>query len=366
MHRVIGHIDLDYFYAQVEEVQNPSIKGRPVIVCVFSGRSEDSGVVSTANYKARELGVRSGTPISLAKKKLLGSAPVVIPMDHKKYETVSERVMQDVAEHVDILEPTGIDEAFFDLTSSTGGDYAKARRSAENIKQSIMLNESLTCSIGLGRSKVVAKLGSDMAKPGGLIVILPESTESFLRNLPVTKLYGVGPKTASSLKELGIDAIGGLARADPQDLESKFGRKLSAYLLASSKGEDDDPVQPGSEPTQYSRVITLKEDTRNAEEAFNQLSEAVASLQEKVSSTNKSFRTITAVGILTDLSAHTKSRTFEAPVSNPSIIGESAMDLFNELSKSVDKDFRRVGIRISGLADNVDQKSLSEFLQPTR
>ena len=366
MHRVIGHIDLDYFYAQVEEVQNPSIKSRPVIVCVFSGRSEDSGVVSTANYKARELGVHSGMPISLAKKKLQVSDPVVIPMDHKKYETVSERIMQDVAEHVDVLEPTGIDEAFFDLTPSTQGDYSKARRSAEDIKQSIMLNESLTCSIGLGRSKVVAKLGSDMAKPGGLIVVLPESTGSFLVGLPVTKLYGVGPKTASSLKEMDIDTVGELARTDPQNLESKFGRKLSAYLLASSRGEDDDPVQAGSEPTQYSRVITLKEDTRNAEEAYNQLAEAVASLQEKVSSANKSFRTITAVGILTDLSAHTKSRTFEAPVSNPAIIGESAMELFSELSKSVDKDFRRVGIRISGLADNVDQKSLSEFLEPAR
>jgi DNA polymerase IV (DinB-like DNA polymerase) len=205
-----------------------------------------------------------------------------------------------------------------------------------------------------------------MAKPGGLMVVLPESTESFLIGLPVTKLYGVGPKTASSLKEMDIDTVGELSRSDPQKLESRFGRKLSAYLLASSKGEDDDPVQPRSEPTQYSRVITLKENTRDAEEAFNQLAEAVASLQEKVSSTNKSFRTITAVGILTDLSAHTKSRTFEAPVSNPANIGESAKELFNELSKSVDKDFRRVGIRISSLADNVDQKSLSEFLQPAR
>jgi DNA polymerase IV (DinB-like DNA polymerase) len=364
--RVVGHIDLDYFYAQVEEVQDSSIKSRPVIVCVFSGRSEDSGVVSTANYKARELGVHSGMPISIAKKKLLGSDPVVIPMDHKKYEIVSERIMQDVADNVDIIESTGIDEAFFDLTSSTGGDYSQGRKLAESIKQSIMRKENLTCSIGLGRSKVVAKLGSDMAKPGGLIVVLPESTESFLRDLPVAKLYGVGPKTASSLKELGIDTIGELARADPQNLESKFGRKLSGYLVASSKGEDDDPVKAGSEPTQFSRVITLKKDTRDAREAFSQLADAVTSLQDKLSSTNKSFRTITAVGILTDLSAHTKSKTFEAPVNNAMIIGENARTLFEDLSRSVDKDFRRVGIRISGLADNIDQKSLSEFLQPAR
>ena len=171
---------------------------------------------------------------------------------------------------------------------------------------------------------------------------------------------------ASSLGELGIETVGELARADPQDLEGKFGRKLSAYLIASSKGEDDDPVQAGSEPTQYSRVITLKKDTRDPEEAFSQLAEAVASLREKLSATNKSFRTVTAIGILTDLSTHTKSRTFEAPVNNAMVIGESAIELFDELSRSVEKDFRRVGIRISGLADNVNQKSLSEFLQPAR
>jgi DNA polymerase IV (DinB-like DNA polymerase) len=363
---VIGHLDLDYFYAQVEEVQDPSIRGRPVIVCVFSGRSVDSGVVSTANYKARELGAHSGMPISLAKKKLLGSDPVVIRMEHEKYEAVSERIMQEVAERVDVLERTGIDEAFFDVTASTRGDYPEARKLAEGIKESILNNENLTCSIGLGRSKVVAKLGSDMAKPGGLTVVLPQSTEAFLSGLPVTKLYGVGPKTASTLGELRIGTVGELARTEAQVLEKKFGKKLSAYLLASSTGTDDDPVLAGLEPSQYSRIITLKQDTRDAVEAYAQLASGLEYIHQKLISSNKSFRTIAAIGILTDLSTHTKSKTFETPVMDDATISEQARALLKELSSSVHKDFRRVGIRVSGFVDNEDQKSLSEFLQPAR
>ncbi|MDA4119127.1 MAG: DNA polymerase IV, partial [Thaumarchaeota archaeon] len=214
MERVIGHIDLDYFYAQVEEVENPSLKERPVIVCVFSGRTEDSGVVSTANYRARELGVHSGMPIVLAKKKLEGKNAAVIKMDHEKYEVVSSRIMDELAQKVDILEPTSIDEAFFDLTGSAGGDYAKAQNTAEVIKELILTNEHLTCSVGLGRSKVVAKLGSDIAKPGGLKVVTPETTKAFLSPLPVTKLYGVGPKAAATFEELGVKTVGDLARTD--------------------------------------------------------------------------------------------------------------------------------------------------------
>lgn len=362
--RVIGHIDLDYFYAQVEEVEDPSLKGRPVVVCVFSGRTEDSGVVSTANYKARDLGVHSGMPIVLAKKKLAGTNPAVIRMEHEKYEVVSSRILEDLEQKVDVLEPTGIDEAFFDVTTSTGGDYGKARKTAESIKDSILRSEHLTCSVGLGRSKVVAKLGSDMAKPGGLTVIVPEATEAFLNPLPVTSLYGVGPKTASALDEIGIKTVGELARANQVELERRFGKKSSAYLLAAAAGTDADPVVAGLEPTQFSRIVTLKRDTRDPYEVIDQLSDGVKYVHGKLTSAGKSYRTVTAIAILTDLSTKTKSKTFDTPVSDGALIRDAALALFSELSRTVDKDFRRVGIRISGLADVQSQSSLSEFLRP--
>lgn len=366
MTRVIGHIDLDYFYAQVEEVEDPSLRQRPVIVCVFSGRTEDSGVVATANYKARGFGVHSGMPIVQAKKKLEGKDPAVVRMDHEKYEAVSSRIIESLEQMVDVLEPTGIDEAFFDITTSTGGDYAKARKAAEAIRASIFEAEHLTCSIGVGRSKVVAKLGSDTAKPNGLTVIDPGSTEAFLSPLQVTKLYGVGPKTSATLAEMGIATVAQLANALPSELEKRFGRKLGAYLQAAASGTDDDPVVRGLEPTQFSRIVTLKRDTRDPLEALSQLEAGVEHVHSKLISSSMTFKTVTAIGVLTDLSTKTKSRTFEAPVKDITILRETTRELLQDLSQSVEGDFRRVGVRVSGLAGMEDQRSLSEFVGTAR
>jgi DNA polymerase IV (archaeal DinB-like DNA polymerase) len=364
--RVIGHLDLDYFYAQVEEVEDPSLKGRPVIVCVFSGRTEDSGVVSTANYAARELGIHSGMPIAQAKKRLSGKDPAVIRMDHEKYEVVSGRIMESLEQMVDALEPTGIDEAFFDLTSSTGGDFAKARKSAESIKETILKRERLTSSVGLGRSKVVAKLGSDLSKPGGLKIVLPDETEAFLGPLPVTKLYGVGPKTAAVLGEMGVRTAGELSRVSASELESRFGRKFGGYLRAAATGTDAEPVTAGLEPTQFSRIVTLKRDTRDPAEAVHQLSKGIDDVHDKLVSSGMSFKTVTAIGILTDLSTKTKSKTYEAPVDDAEVLKAATLALFQELSGTVAKDFRRVGVRVSALSDAESQSSLSEFLRPVR
>jgi len=361
--RVVGHLDLDYFYAQVEEVEDPSLRQRPVIVCVFSGRTDESGVVSTANYIARGFGVRSAMPISLAKKKLEGKNPAVIRMDHEKYEAVSARIMEDLERQVDLLEPTGIDEAFFDVTASSGSDFGKAKITCESIKESLLRNERLTCSIGLGRSKVVAKLASDMSKPGGLLVVAPETTENFLAPLPVSKLYGVGPKTTSALDEMGVKTVGELARAAPAAIEGRFGSKFGGYLMAAATGTDPDPVLPGLEPTQFSRIVTLKQDTRDPMAAYAQISDGIEHVHGKMMSSAKSCRTVSAIAVLTDLSTKTKSRTFETPVDDLAIIKETALLLFEELGRTVEKDFRRVGLRVSGLENTEDQTSLSEYVR---
>ena len=366
MDRIIGHIDFDYFYAQVEEVENPALKERPVIVCVFSGRTEDSGVVSTANYRARGYGVHSGMPIVSAKKKLEGKNPAMIRMDHEKYEVVSARIMEELDELVDVLEPTGIDEAFFDITSSADGDYAKGHEMAESIKKSVFEREHLTSSIGLGRSKVVAKLGSDLSKPNGLTVITPEKTADVLGPLPVGRLYGVGPKTSASLERIGVTTVADLAKADPSDLERRFGRKFGAYLLAAATGTDDSPVVAGLEPTQFSRVVTLKKDTRDSHEIISQLTPGIDYIDGKLTASRMSFKTMSAIGILPDLSTRTKSKTFETPVVGASILREEALTLFEELGSSVNRDFRRAGVRVSGLAREEDQSSLSEFVGTTR
>lgn len=364
MTRVIGHLDLDYFYAQVEEVEDSSLRGRPVIVCVFSGRTEVSGVVSTANYVAREMGIRSGMPIAMAKKKLDGRDPAIIRMDHEKYEAVSGRVMGLLEKMVDTTEQVGIDEAFFDLTTSTGGDYSRAAEASKSIKESIFKNEHLTCSIGLGRSKVVAKLCSDLAKPGGLKAVLPGETEAFLSSIPVIKLYGVGPKTAGALEEMGVKVAGDLSRIQPSELEARFGRKFGAYLLEAATGTDSEPVVGGLEPTQFSRILTLKRDTHDPSEVVQQLAGGLEYIHGKLVSSGKSCKTLTAIGILADLSTKTKSRTFETPNNDPATLKEAAVVLFQELTEASGKDLRRAGVRASGLVDVENQSSLSDFLRP--
>lgn len=350
----------------MEEVEDPSLKDRPVIVCVFSGRTENSGVVSTANYKAREFGVRSGMPIILAMKRLEGKEPAVIRMDHQKYEVVSKRIMEIVEQTVDILEPTGIDEAFFDLSKSTEGDFAKARAIAQNVKEAIFREEMLTCSIGLGRSKVVAKLGSDMSKPNGLMVIEPDNTAVMLAPLPVTNLFGVGPKTATILERIHVKTVGELAGVPAADLERQFGRNVGYHLLAAATGTDEDPVVSGLEQAQFSRILTLKRDTRDVHEVFSQLGEGIAYIMDKLATSKKTFRTVTVIGILTDLSTKTKSKTLESGINDATTLRETALVLFQELTNSIDKDYRRAGVRVSGLASKEDQSSLSDFVSPVK
>lgn len=363
MVRVIGHLDLDYFYAQVEEVENPSLRGKPVLVCVFSGRTEDSGVVATANYPARELGVKSGMPIVLAKKKVQGVDAALVRMERAKYEEVSERLMERVRENVNVFEQTGIDEAFFDVSQAARMDFERGKEIATKIKEAVFVSERLTCSIGMGRSRVVAKVASDFKKPDGLTVVMPDETESFLNPMPVTRLYGVGPKTAEAIGALGIRTVEELSGAYVPDLERCVGKRLAVYLKAAASGLDDEPVTPGREPTQFSRIITLKQNTRDPETALGQLDGVIDDLHRRLSSQGVSFRMLTAIVIFTDLSTKTKSKTFESPVSDLSALRSEILALVREIGVSAEREFRRVGVRVADLTASEDQTSLTQFLK---
>ena len=203
-----------------------------------------------------------------------------------------------------------------------------------------------------------------MAKPAGLMVVLPESTESFLGGLGVTSLYGVGPKTAKTLESMGIRTIAELARTDIDRLEDSFGRKLATYLRDAANGTDTEPVKENQAPTQFSRIITLKNDTTDPEEVMNELVAAHEELGKRLALQNVSFRTLSAITILTDLSTKTKSKTFETPVNDLAAMKNTLLELFSQLSETTDREFRRVGIRVSDLSTNQDQKSIADFLQP--
>ena len=182
----------------------------------------------------------------------------------------------------------------------------------------------------------------------------------------MTKLYGVGPKTYSVLEEMGIKTIGELANVPATVLEGRFGRKFGAYLLAAATGTDDDPVVAGLEPTQFSRIVTLKRDTKDPDEVLSQLIEGIQYIHGRLVASKMSFRTVTAIGILADLSTRTRSKTFETPVGDATTLKESTSVLFQELSSSIGRDYRRAGVRISGLTHVGDQSSLSEFIGSAR
>jgi DNA polymerase IV (DinB-like DNA polymerase) len=360
--RVVGHLDLDYFYAQVEEVQDPSLRAVPVVVCVYSGRTADSGVVSTANYKAREFGVKSGMPITLAKRRIQGVEAKFIAMHRETYEAYSERIMSLLKEETDITEQTGIDEAFFDVTAKTGNDFEMARALASEIKRQVFQREKLTCSIGLGPNKIVAKLASDFRKPDGLTVVLPEQVKSFMDPLPVDNLYGIGNKSSTLLREKGIITIADLSTADIPLLENLFGRKLAIYIRDAANGINEDPVEERGVATQISRIITLKKDSRSMDEILEQLTPTFEDLHRKVVERNLFFRTVSVIGILTDLSLRTRTKTLDRSTAALSAISENAPALLSSLIKE-SGELRRVGIRVAGFNEAKDQTSLAEYLQ---
>jgi DNA polymerase IV (DinB-like DNA polymerase) len=358
--RIVGHLDLDYFYAQVEEVENPSLKDTPVVVCVYSGRTEDSGVVSTANYKAREYGVKSAMPIALAKSRLKDTDATFIAMDHAKYETYSERIMELIRVEVDTLDQTGIDEAFFDITKRAGGDYSRAEAIARSIKSKVLAEEKLTCTVGIGPNKVVAKIASDLKKPDGLTVVRETEARAFLSPLPVDKIYGVGPKTARLLEEKGVSTVKQLADFPAEHLDDLLGKKFATYLRRAAEGVDDEPVVDRGESTQLSRIVTLKHDSGNLQQILAELSPAVRDLHERLVSRNLYFRTLSVIGITKSLSQRTKSKTLEAPTNEYSILERETRTLFGTLVLETGV-LRRAGVRLSGLQDMVNQQSLTEF-----
>jgi DNA polymerase IV (DinB-like DNA polymerase) len=357
------HIDLDYFFAQCEERENPSLKEKPVVVCVYSARGGDSGVVSTANYVARQFGVKSSLPIVTAKKILKNREAVFLPVNHELYEKVSAMVMSVLRRHADKIEQVGIDEAFLDVTKSTGGDFEKARTFAQAIKAKILAEEGLTCSIGIGPNKLVAKMASGFQKPDGLTVVRPEEVKKFLFPLPVGKLYGVGSKTAKKMQELGISTVGDLANYDVEKLREIFGKNLGTYYHNAANGLDMEPIREEKEVEQISRMTTLKQDTRDLNLILPELDRLSEDVHTRIIEDHLIIKSVGVIAVMRKLSTHSRSRTLEAATNQLDVIQKTARELFKLLLTEVTElDVRRAGVKVSGLSHEKGQKAITEFL----
>lgn len=357
------HADLDYFYAQCEETANPSIRGKPVVVCVYSGRTQESGVVSTSNYEARKYGVRAGIPIAHAKKMLDSVEATFLPMNRPLYEQVSDRIMEILKTHADSYEKVGIDEAYLDLTLRTNGNFTQAEEVAREIKQQILQQEHITCTAGIAPNKLLAKIASDHKKPDGLTVVKPEEVKRFLARLSVIRIPGVGKKVEEKLTQLRVSTIDELSALNPTVLLETFGKSLGNYLYRAARGEDDDPVREKEQPTQFSRIGTLKRNTHELQEILPLLNDLADSATKKLTGKSMTCKSVGVIAILGDLSIHSRSRTLESPTYDGNVIKQSSKDLMEQFLMSMPTaTVRRVGVKLSRLSKASGQTNISNFL----
>ncbi len=360
-------VDLDYFFAQCEELRDPSIKDRPVAVCVYSGRTEDSGAVSTANYIAREYGVKSGIPIFLAKKKLENTNAVFLPVDYLFYEEISRKVMDTLKVFADRFEQVGIDEAYLEVTQRANGSFEEGRKLAENVKNEILRQQKLTCSIGVGPNKLVAKIAADTKKPDGLTIVTPKQVTAFLAPLPVSRLIGVGAKTREKMQTLGINKILDLSNYDMQKLIAVFGKTLATYFHNASLGIDDEPVQEKGEATSISRISTLKHDSRELSFILEKTDQLCNEIHATITKDGLAYKTVGIIVITTDMSIHSRSKTLESPTNSLEAMKGTVRELLEKFFDQNESEARRIGVRISNFArEQKSQRQLTSFMEQTK
>ena len=336
--RRIIHIDMDAFFASVEQLDDPSLRGRPVAV---GGDPAQRGVVSAASYEARAFGVRSAMPMSRAVK--LCPSLIRRPPRFGRYVEVSLRMCDILRKWTPLVEPISLDEAYLDVTECG----PPASEIAARLKTEIRTELGLTASAGAGPSKLIAKIASEVGKPDGLTVVKPARVESFLAPLPVSRLWGVGPVTERKLAALGIQTIGQLAHASPDTVAARLGPS-SAMLIQLARGQDDRPVVPDRKTSSISCERTLTEDTRDLPRLHQLIEQFSADIARSLHDENLLARTVTLRLRYADFTEMTRSRTVRTPVQDSPAIAREADALLLRTSAGRLK-VRRIGVTVSQL-----------------
>ncbi len=340
--RKIIHVDMDAFYASVEQRDDPQLRGRPVIVAWRGNRS----VVCAASYEARKFGVRSAMPAVRAQR-LCPEAVFVVP-DFKRYRTVSGSVREIFKRHTDLIEPLSLDEAYLDVTANKTG-LPTATLVARTIREQIRQELNLTASAGVAPNKFLAKLASDWRKPDGLFVIQPEDVDAFLLPLPVGRLPGVGKVTEEKLAKLGAQTVGDLRKLDLRTLEGEFGR-YGLRLHELAHGIDETPVVP-DRPTQSISA----EDTFEQDVLLGDTDEMIQRLAEKVWSASRTESRIARTVVLklktSEFKILTRSHTPESPLSSCEELTDIALSLRARVDLGSEQRYRLVGVGLSNFHD---------------
>ncbi len=351
MLRIIMHIDMDAFYSSVEQRENPSLKGKPVIVGADPKNGKGRGVVAGCSYEARKFGVRSGQPISQAYR--LCPNGVYVRPNFALYESASEQVMQILKQFSDKLEQISIDEAFLDVAEKVAS-FDEAADLAAKIKKEIGERTQLTSSIGVAPNKSVAKIASDFKKPDGLTVVPPEKVTEFLAPLPVTKISGIGKKSSEVLKRIGISTIGDMAAAHPGKLTDIFGR-YGTRLWQVAQGLDEEEVVTTYSAKSISAETTFEEDVADKRKVMDAFTFLINDVHARVLSQNMLFRTVGIKVRLEDFSTFTRARTHTRYTNERVVIEEYVKMLFNEFRESR-KKIRLVGVRVANLSKTDEEQ----------
>jgi len=329
VYRTILHVDMDAFYAAVEQRDRPEYRGRPVIVGSDPKEGKGRGIVATCSYEARKFGVHSAQPIAHAWRLCPQGIYVRPAMD--KYARVSGRIMGILLEFTDELEQLSIDEAFLDVTGSQKL-FGTGAAIAAKIKSRIRGELGLTASVGVASNKFVAKVASDLEKPDGLVVVEPGRERDFLAPLPIRRLWGVGPKTEAHLKKVGLDTIGSIARLRQGDLVSSLG-KSGAHLWQLAQGIDDRPVERQEGAKSIGHEVTFERDTADAREIRRTVLQLAGKVAERLRESGARAKTVTVKYREADFSTFTRRTTLAESVDTVEKIFPVAWKLFGDLMR---------------------------------
>lgn len=351
--RIIMHMDMDYFYVAVEEKINPELKGKPVVVGADPKKGKGRGVVSTCSYEARKYGVKSGMPISKAYK--LCRDCVFLPVNMPLYKDASNKIMEILRKHADKSEQISIDEIFLDL-SSKARSFKDAEKLAKRIKQELLKKEKLTCSIGIGPNKLIAKIASDFNKPDGLTVVTPNKVHDFIYPMEVRKLWGIGPKTEEKLNEMGIKTVKDLSRTKQDKLIEEFG-SLGHDMHLTSKGIDESEVRERREAKSIGKQTTFQEDTNDRKRILETLGKLAETVHKELKDEGLFCRTVTITVRFEDFDTHTSAKSMKVATDSLKAIKEAASDLMKKYLKDKRK-IRLVGVKASRFSEKEEQKQL--------
>ena len=349
--RTILHVDLDAFFAAVEQRDRPDLRGRPVIV--GGGSPGDRGVVSAASYEARKYGVHSAMPLRTAGR--LCPDGVFLPVDGRKYQAVSREVMAILRRFTPLVEPISIDEAFLDVTGSRAL-FGDGEQIARQIKGTIRDETDLTASVGVATTKLIAKVASELRKPDGLVVVPPGDEASFLAPLPIGRLWGVGAQTAIALRDYGVSTIGDLAALSPEVLERRFG-KFGAALADRAMGMDSDSVHDPADAKSVGHEHTFDVDTSDREVIERTLLAMAEGVSSRLRASGVKAGTVAVKIRDSSFRTITRQRTLPEPTDLTEPIWKAAVDLARPEVRGI--TVRLVGVTASNFG-SPDQLSMFE------